>query len=649
MTSPSSDLTTDLTTSLAIGENQTFSINNFQVEVLSYLGQLSADIHYFKVNISSIDTETDASSNKLALLRVGSSEGGLQRELELRKVLGNYRMVAELITHTVKDSVIINSAPVLNTEILEEKQDELETNTDSVNVIDDENESIETESLIETSEEILSSNQLEPESLPEVFEAILDNNQLEAESLPETSEEILSSNQLEESDDLEEVYYPEIEVTSSDSTSQIIVISDFPEETKTLENCIKNEHKLEDFLSVTSQFCQFLKYVYERNWCLISIQPQLIQIGTPSQFFDLTNAYPIGEILPSGLQGNYCAPELASNKNPIHESMSSYTVGALLYHYIHKQPVSPQAVDIKISPIPRIYQILKICLSPVPEERFPLAQLLSILVETRQLISIPKIHWKVASNSTLGLSTKRLQNEDNYGVRQQQLSNLETTIMGVVADGMGGMSQGEVASKLAVQTVLHEPIAADLKNLENRNKWLISLVQKANNVISENVKDGGTTFSLVFAIAQQLMVAHVGDSRIYLLRQGEITQLSEDHSLVAMLVANGQITEEESLEHPDRNVLTKSLGSKRRLSDGYVQDLRRTTQGLSLKLENEDTLLLCSDGVWDLVNKNEFVEIFNENQDLQLAVDQIIKRVLQRGASDNATLLALQFCIDKSQ
>ena len=222
-------------------------------------------------------------------------------------------------------------------------------------------------------------------------------------------------------------------------------------------------------------------------------------------------------------------------------------------------------------------------------------------------------------------------------------------ILGVVADGMGGMSQGEVASKLAVQTVLEEPIPGEFKSLEQRNKWLISLFTKANEKISTNVKDGGTTLSLVLSIAQQLMVAHVGDSRIYLLRQGEIYQLSEDHSLVAMLVASGQITEAESQEHPDRNVLTKSLGSKPRLSDGYVQDLTRTTQELSMTLENGDILLLCSDGIWDLVTKNEFIEMFNDNQDLQLAVDNTIERVLQRGASDNATLLALQFSMEKSE
>ena len=594
--------------SLVIQENQTFSINEFQIKVLSYLGQLSADIHYFKVNIL-IDIDADNSPSKLGLLRVGSTEGGLHRELELRKILGDYKMIAKLITHTIKDSVIINSAsPVHNTEIPENPQNERETATED--------------------------NKIEPKS--NSVNGIEDEN---------------TSNQVEQDwDYLEEEYYPEINYFSDDSTSKLIVICDFPEDTKTLEDWIKTENILEEYLSIASQICQFLRYIYERNWCLISIEPQLIQIGTPSQFFDLTNAYPIGEILPSGLQGNYCAPELASNKTPIHQSMSSYTVGALLYHSIHKKPLSPhQTIDIEINRIPRIYQILKISLSPAPEERFPLSQFLTILLETRQSIRIPKIQWKVASSSTVGLSTSRLQNEDNYGIRQQQLSNLETMILGVVADGMGGMSQGEVASKLAVQTVLEEPIPGEFKSLEQRNKWLISLFTKANEKISTNVKDGGTTLSLVLSIAQQLMVAHVGDSRIYLLRQGEIYQLSEDHSLVAMLVASGQITEAESQEHPDRNVLTKSLGSKPRLSDGYVQDLTRTTQELSMTLENGDILLLCSDGVWDLVTKNEFIEMFNDNQDLQLAVDNTIERVLQRGASDNATLLALQFSMEKSE
>ncbi|MBC1239858.1 PP2C family serine/threonine-protein phosphatase [Nostoc sp. 2RC] len=617
MTSPS----TDASSSLVIQENQSFQIDNFQVEVISYLGQFTADVYSFKVKIFSIDSNSTAS--KLGLLRVGSDRGGLYRELKLREALADYKMIAELITHITVESVIVNTiSPVLDMEIQENEQEETKNKTEN------------TEITINSKK--LSWN-----------ENLTDDNEAKSVLIDEDASHL--SSQLEtDSEYLDDEYYPEVEVCSGDSDSKLILLSDFLEDTKTLDNWFKIEHSLEESLYITSQICQFFRYVYERNWCFISIEPRLIETGTPSRFFDLTNAYPVGEMLTSGLLGNYCAAELAYNNNPIHESMSSYTVGALLYHFIHKQPLSPhQAIDLKISPIPRIYQILKICLSPVPEERFPLSQLLGILVETRQAIRTPKIKWNVASRSTVGLSTSRLQNEDNYGVRQQQLSDVETMILGVVADGMGGMSQGEVASKLSVQTILDEPIPSEFKTVEQRNEWLISLFQKANDVVSKNVKKGGTTLSLILAIAQQLMVAHVGDSRIYLLRQGEIRQLSEDHSLVAMLVASGQITEAESLEHPDRNVLTKSLGSKSKLSDGYVQDLKRTTQELSMTLENADILLLCSDGVWDLVAKNEFVEIFNNIQDLQLAVDTTIERVIKRGASDNATLLAMQFLMEK--
>ncbi|BDA65958.1 Protein serine/threonine phosphatase [Calothrix sp. PCC 7716] len=613
MTLPLSD-TSD---SLVIQENQSFQIDSFQVDVLSYLGQFTADVHYFKVNISEPNAGTPS---KLGLLRVGASGGALQRELKLREALGNYKMIAELIAHTTANSATINfGSPIPNTENKENKLEEIETKPENIEHKNNSESTIPQE---------INTN---------------DNNENEVISVVNEDAIHTSSSQY-----LEDEYYPEIEVISDTSTSKLILLSYFPEEAKTLETWLKAEHSLEESLSITCQVCQFFRYVHERNWCFISIEPQLIQIGTPSQFFDLTSAYPADERLFSGLLGNYCASELAFNKYPVHESMSSYTVGALLYHSIHKQPLSLHPViELKISPIPRIYQLLKISLSPIPEERFPLSQLLSILVETRQAIRTPKIQWNIASRSTVGLSTNRLQNEDNYGIRQQQLSDLETMIIGVVADGMGGMSQGEVASKLAVQTVLEELLPLNFKTLEERSQWLLSLFQKANDVISSNVQDGGTTLSVVVGIAHQLMIAHVGDSRIYLLRQGGISQLSEDHSLVAMLVASGQITEAESEENPDRNVLTKSLGSKRRLSDGYVQDLRRTTQELSINLENGDILLLCTDGVWDLVSKKELEEIFNDNQNLQLAVDEIIDKILERGAFDNATLLALQCRMDK--
>ncbi|BAY95341.1 MULTISPECIES: PP2C family protein-serine/threonine phosphatase [unclassified Tolypothrix] len=610
----------DKNSSLLIQENQSVQIDNFQVEVISYLGQYTADIYSFKVKILPLDSPNTAS--KLCLMRVGSVQGGLYRELKLREALGDYKMIVELITYITAESVIVNvHPPIVEQKLSENEKYEIITNTEDITTI--------------TNSKNISLHQNTNED--NETSLVIDKDASPLSILLET-----------DSEHLEDEYYPEIDFCSNNVGSKLILISEYPEYTKTLDTWLQSDHSLEESLYITTQVCQFFRYVYERTWCFISLETHLIKIGTPCQFFDLTNAYPVSEMLTAGLLGNYCAPELAYNKSPIHESMSIYTVGALLYHSIHKQPLLPhQTIELKINPIPRIYQILKICLSPVIEERFSLSQLLSILVETRQAIRAPKIKWNVASRSTVGLSTSRLQNEDNYGVRQQQLSDIETMILGVVADGMGGMSQGELASQLSVQTVLDEPIPAEFKTIEQRNEWLMSLFQKANDVVSKNVKNGGTTLSLVLAIAQQLMVAHVGDTRIYLLRQGEIRQLSEDHSLVAMLVASGQITEAESLEHPDRNVLTKSLGSKSKLSDGYVQDLKRTTQELSMTLENGDILLLCSDGVWDLVSKREFAEIFNNNKDLQAAVDTTIEIVIERGASDNATLLAMQCRIDK--
>lgn len=577
-----------MTDSLAIQENECFSLENWQVEVLSYLGQFTAGVYSFKVKISS-SADSSLTKSELGLLRVGSVESGLSRELQLREVLKDYKMIAELLVSVEKEAVIINSHS-------SEREVELGEDVES--------------STVESSDDISDS---EPEA-----------------------------------DYLEEEYYPEKEIAFDAGDRQLILLSYLPEERTTLETWLTADNSQEASLSLAIQVCQFFSYLSQRQWCFTDIIPQLIQIGTPINFFDLTNAYPLNEKLPSGLLGNYCAPELAYG-SPLDESMSSYTVGVLLYQAIHqKLPPQDSQIDIPINPIPRLYQILKTCLSPLPEERFLLSQLLSLLLAARNSLRQSKIHWNIASNTTVGLSPTRLDNEDSYGFRQEQISNSKTLILGVVADGMGGMSQGEIASNIAVKTVLEEPVNSEMSSVESWDTWLLNLVEKANESVANEVRDGGTTLSLVLAVERELAIAHVGDSRIYLLRQGEIHQLSEDHSLVAMLVASGQITKEESLEHPDRNVLTKSLGSKRRLSNGYVQTLNRATKGLSTTLETGDILLLCSDGVWDLIANEELAEAFTEGRSLQSAVDTIIERVLERGASDNATILALECRLDKT-
>ena len=663
-----------MTNTLVIQEGTLFSIDNFKLEVLSYFGQLRAGIHYFKVKIEA-DSNT-AKTNNFGLLRVGASEGGLKQEVELREVLSGYKMIGELLAKTTKDSVKVDWRSVEHPQPQEPVKPEINTNFEQLESLANSAEPIFNEAEQNDEKSVVATEDATDETNPKLTDGgaeiggVDDSSLQPADSLKnlvvepldpsttlrergelsgnpvsvvETPQSCTTDATNGESEYLEEECYPEEEMCADEGDRKLLLLTYLPEDNTTLQSWLGQENSLESSLSITSQVCQFFRYIHKHGWCFVQILPQFIELGTPIKFFDLTGAYPLNEKLRSGLSENYAAPELAYGSHPIQETMSSYTVGALLYHAIHKQALSSTSqIDLKINPIPRIYQLLKIALSPLPEERFPLSQLLSLLVETRQSLQGTKIDWNVASRSTTGLSTSRLQNEDSYGIRQMQLSNSETLILGVVADGMGGMSQGEVASKLAVQTVLEEPIPAEFNTIEQKAAWLVSLVQKANESVATNVRDGGTTLSITLAVGRDLAIAHVGDSRIYLLRQGEIRQLSEDHSLVAMLVASGQITPEESLDHPDRNVLTKSIGSKRRLSDGYVQQLSRSDQNLSLALENGDILLLCSDDVWDLVSNAEIAQFFTHNQTLQTAVDEVINCVLQRGASDNATLLALE-------
>jgi PPM family protein phosphatase len=645
---------------LLIQAQAIFALGNYQIEVLSYLGLLTAGVHHFQVKIQdlpNIDAPEAQDDIRLGLLRVGSIEGGLSRELKLRQILTGYGLIAPLLGHLQVDSAEINS-PLLPVTI--EADDSVNSEAEeSTENIDGSIDPIATD-LPEGDREFEDENPIPIDSLtlPEAIDdgtgakeivsealALEDNLSPATEKLEsgsETSNLEITRSITTSSEYLEEETYPEEEIHTHTTPEKLLLLTDFPKEDLTLENWLKAEHAQAEEIGLVIQLCQLFSHIAKQNWCAIDISPKFIEVGKPLRIFDLSSTYPKDEKLAAGMLGDYCAPELASSPN-VNELMSSYTIGALFYQLIHRKlPELDRDFNLEIQPIPRIYQLLKISLSPDPQERFPISQLLNLLIELRNSLKTQKVQWDVACRSTVGLSTHRLQNEDSYGVRQQQLSNAETFLLGVVADGMGGMAQGDEASKIAVEVLLGSAVPKDFKTVEQRNGWLLELFQQANRSISEAIRNGGTTLSAVLAIDSELMLAHVGDSRIYLLRNGEIQQISEDHSLVAMKVANGEITEEESLTDPERNVLLKSLGSKKSLSDGYVQNLIRTIYKPSMTLEHGDILLLCSDGVWDLISKQDFQEIFIGTESLQASVDKTIQLVIDRGAFDNSTLLAFK-------
>ncbi|MFL6253862.1 MAG: Stp1/IreP family PP2C-type Ser/Thr phosphatase [Pyrinomonadaceae bacterium] len=201
----------------------------------------------------------------------------------------------------------------------------------------------------------------------------------------------------------------------------------------------------------------------------------------------------------------------------------------------------------------------------------------------------------------------------------------------VVADGMGGHSAGEVASQMAVEVVTHlyyearaEPGAA-----------LRSAVEEANRQIHEAAAEDeskhgmGTTCTALALCGGQAYAAHVGDSRLYMLRAGQLYQLSEDHSAVNEMVKLGIITKEQARTHEDKNVILRALGTSPEVEVAVLEPFA---------VREGDRYLLCSDGLHDLVLEDELASILSEMEDIHAAGERLITMAKERGGHDNITV-----------
>ena len=216
----------------------------------------------------------------------------------------------------------------------------------------------------------------------------------------------------------------------------------------------------------------------------------------------------------------------------------------------------------------------------------------------------------------------------------------------VVADGMGGHAAGEVASTLAVRAAANS-IAQQLVELasgsaqgidDERLKALVATaVDQANLAVLEEghrrSNDMGTTITLALVVGDRCIVGNVGDSRTYLFHDGQLQRISKDHSLVMRLVDVGQITEDEIYTHPHRNAILRSLGDK----PDVELDL------FPVRLEPGAALLLCSDGLWEMVHDPRLAEIITTVDDPQAACDQFIKEANANGGEDNITAILVRF------
>lgn len=201
----------------------------------------------------------------------------------------------------------------------------------------------------------------------------------------------------------------------------------------------------------------------------------------------------------------------------------------------------------------------------------------------------------------------------------------------VVADGMGGHRGGATASRLAGETVKTQYLGSETEDV---GAALRESLQRANSRIfheaqaNPDLRGMGTTTSALAIKDDNAWFAHVGDSRIYRVRAGKIEQLTDDHSLVATMVREGLLTSKEAETHPRRNVLQRSMG--------VAEDVEVDVKG-PFDVQEGDTFILCSDGLHGLVKEDEMLEV--AQQPIDRAADDFVKRVLERGAPDNVTVI----------
>jgi protein phosphatase len=251
---------------------------------------------------------------------------------------------------------------------------------------------------------------------------------------------------------------------------------------------------------------------------------------------------------------------------------------------------------------------------------------------------------RITYKAVTDVGRKRKGNEDSLFVNADQ--NLF-----VVADGMGGHAAGEVASKIAVDAInefvvltagdeeITWPFGLD-ENMSYDGNRLKTAVRFANRKVLEATKERAeyegmaTTVAGVLVDGDSANLAHVGDSRVYLMRGNELTQLTSDHSWVNEQIQSGVISADQARSHPLRNVVTRALGGKADLQvDMQVHDI-----------EPQDILLLCSDGLTTMIPDDEIARLMNQTHgDIEEAAQSLVDAANARGGEDNITVVLLKF------
>lgn len=238
----------------------------------------------------------------------------------------------------------------------------------------------------------------------------------------------------------------------------------------------------------------------------------------------------------------------------------------------------------------------------------------------------------IRSYAITDIGQKRKLNQDYIYISERPVGNLPNVF--IVADGMGGHNAGEYASRYAVETVIEE-ISTSLE--KNPVRILDRAIEKANRLIRERAQTDvrlngmGTTMVIATCLGQYLEVANVGDSRLYVVNE-TIEQVTVDHSLVEEMVRMGGIDRESARKHPDKNIITRAIGARDTVETDFF----------NLELKPGDQILLCSDGLTNMVEDEEILRILNGQGILKRRVEELVRLANQNGGKDNISAIVVE-------
>jgi protein phosphatase len=232
---------------------------------------------------------------------------------------------------------------------------------------------------------------------------------------------------------------------------------------------------------------------------------------------------------------------------------------------------------------------------------------------------------KAVGISNIGLV--RQKNEDSF------LTDQENCLF-AVCDGMGGHKGGEVASRLAIQTIADK---VSFKTVDEARESLTKAIEKANEIIhhegleNSDLQDMGTTVTAVAIVNDQMVAAHVGDSSLFLIQGNSVIKITRDHTLAEKMVTDGLLNPEEIKRNAYNHILTRAVGT----TENIIIDIfvREITRG--------DIILLCTDGLTDLLDERDIKQIVADQNDLNQAAQDLINLALNRGGHDNITTILI--------